>query len=419
LATEGEIETEAILRNVERAAPRNVQLFTWGVGDDVDTILLDRLAQDHGGASAYVREGQRIDEEVAAFYNKISTPVLSDIELDFSRDIIIEDFYPDPLPDLFAGTQLALVGRYRGDGPSSLTLRGEINGERQTFEYGDLTFRARAGGDEFIPRLWATRKIGALLNQIRLHGENSELVDSVVRLSVRYGIITEYTSFLIDEDDIFTDEGRTHLGQTFAEEEEAAAEVFTGAEAVDRAEAEGALKSAEAPAAAPLPTAVANAAGEMVQTDEVVRLVRDKTFVYRDGVWVDTAFDPTAYDPVQVSFLGDDYFELVETAPVLGDYFALGQQVIVVHGGQAIQVVEGDAPPVDVDTLAAPIEEESGATGAATGATGDDGEETVYGGDLPTSPPKRRGLLGGVCAPGLIVPVVGLVGLLPLVRKRR
>ena len=170
--------------------------------------------------------------------------------------------------------------------------------------------------------------------------------------------------------------------------------MVTGAGAVDRAEAEGFLAGAEAPAAVPMPTAVFDRGGGLVRTDEVVQLVGDKTFVLRDNVWVDTVYDPGAYVPVQVGFLSDDYFELVETAPVLGDYFALGQQVIVVHGGQAIQVVEGDAPPVDVDTLAAPIEEESGATGAATGATGDDGEETVYGGDLTTSPPKRRGLLG-------------------------
>jgi Ca-activated chloride channel family protein len=417
LATEGEIETDAILQNAERAAPDNVQLFTWGVGDDVDTILLDRLAQDHGGASTYVREGQRIDEEVSAFYAKISTPVLSDIELDFKGDIVIEDFYPDPLPDLFAGTQLTLVGRYRGDGPSTLTLRGEVNGEPQRFEYGDLTFRARAGGEDFIPRLWATRKIGNLLNQIRLHGENSELVDSVIRLSVRYGIITEYTSFLIDEDDIFTDEGRVELGQTFAQEEAEASGVFTGADAVDRAAAEGELAAAEAPAAVPMPTAVVGSGGEIVQTDEVVQLVGGKTFVWRDGVWVDTVFDPTAYSPVQVSFLSDDYFDLVDSAPVLGDYFALGQQVIVVHGGEAIQVVEGDAPPVDIESLAQPFVEEEAADGAATGV--ETGGEPILGSDQPPKDDSGGGGLPAVCAPGLIVPVIGLVGLVPLLRKRR
>jgi Ca-activated chloride channel family protein len=420
LATEGEIETEQILRNVEREAPDNVQLFTWGVGDDVDTVLLDRLAQDHGGASAYVREGQRVDEEVAAFYNKISTPVLSDIELDFSGDMVVEDFYPDRLPDLFAGTQLTLVGRYRGDGPSTLTLRGEVNGERQVYEYGDLTFRRRAGGEDFIPRLWATRKIGHLLNQIRLHGEDEELVESVIKLSVRYGIITEYTSFLIDEDDIFTDAGRTQMGQSFAAEEEEAAEVVTGADAVDRAAAESALGAAEAPAALPTMMPMPDTRGEagggggIVQPDQVVSLVGDKTFVLRDGVWVDTAYDPTVYTPVQVGFLSDDYFELVDTNPRLGDYFALGQRVIVVHGDQAIQVVEGEAPPVNVEDLAQPddeVEEEEVVAG-----NGGNGSPT-RGGDLPQN--SGGGGLGGICAPGLIVPMVGLVGLVPLLRKRR
>ncbi|HIQ01310.1 MAG TPA: VWA domain-containing protein, partial [Anaerolineales bacterium] len=202
--TEGVTEIDQILANVRAAAGANVRLFAFGVGDDVNTVLLDGLAEEHRGATAYVRPHERIDEEVSAFYAKVSTPVLTEIGLDFG-DVVVTDTYPDPMPDLFAGAQLILVGRYRGDGPTLITLTGEVMGRRREFVY-EGAFRAE-GGDDFIPRLWAARKIGYLLTQIRLHGEREEWVDAVVELSMRYGIITPYTSFLIQED-LWTEGGR-------------------------------------------------------------------------------------------------------------------------------------------------------------------------------------------------------------------
>ena len=212
LPTEGVTEVEQILANVEAAAPDNVRLFPFGVGDDVNTVLLDTLAEQHRGATGYVRPHERIDEEISAFYAKISTPVLANIELDFG-DVLVEDTYPYSLPDLFAGTQLILVGRYRDSGATRITLTGEVNGERREFVY-EGTFRP-AGGEDFIPRLWATRKIGHLLTQIRLHGERREWVDAIIELSVRYGIITPYTSFLIEEEDVLTDAGRDEAAERF------------------------------------------------------------------------------------------------------------------------------------------------------------------------------------------------------------
>jgi len=121
LATEGVTDTEQILRNIQENAPEHVRIFSFGVGDDVNTILLDVMAREHRGASAYVRPGQSIEEEVSAFYAKVSTPLLSDVEVDFG-EVHVEDMYPYPLPDLFAGTQVIMAGRYRGGGETTVTL---------------------------------------------------------------------------------------------------------------------------------------------------------------------------------------------------------------------------------------------------------------------------------------------------------
>lgn len=327
LPTSGEVEPAKIIANFKNAARSNVRLFTFGVGDDVNAILLDQLAQENRGVSAYVRPGQAIDEEVSAFYAKISTPVLADIALDFGS-IKTSDVYPQPLPDLFAGSQLVMVGRYDGSGPTTITLKGNVNGQSQTFTY-EGSF-ASSGGASFIPRLWATRKIGYLLNQIRLYGENKEIVDQIVNLSVRYGIVTPYTSFLVQEGaDVFSQQGRQALADQQFQNFAAAPAPATGAGAVDAAQSQQKLRAADH--AAPIDE----------QAAQQVKIVGDKTFLFKNGVWIDTQFDPTQMQTMKVGFASDEYFKLIASRSDVAAAFALGSRVIVVVDGRAYEVIEG------------------------------------------------------------------------------
>ncbi len=330
LPTEGVTDADRIIANVGRQISENVRVFTFGVGDDVNTFLLDTIAQDNRGASSYVHPQESIEEEVSSFYAKVSMPLLADVELDFG-DLRVEDTYPYPLPDLFAGTQLVVVGRYREGGRTDVVLSGQVNGEEQRFVYENLKFSSQ-GGEEFIPRLWATRKIGYLLNEIRLHGEGRELIDEIVDLSVRYGIMTPYTSFLVEEEqDIFTPEGREEAAHEMWMQATAVPAPAVGAGAVEDAENREALRSTE------------KAAGS---TEQIV-YIRDKVFVLRDGIWTDTTFD-SSMDTVKVGFGSEDYFALIAAHPDWGHYFSVGQEVIVVLDGTTYQVSEGDFPPIDI-----------------------------------------------------------------------
>jgi Ca-activated chloride channel family protein len=407
LATEGEIETDRILDNIDDAAPNNARIFAFGVGDDVNTLLLDTMAETHRGASAYVRPGEDIDEEVSAFYAKVSTPLLSDIELDFG-DIRVEDTYPYPLPDLFAGTQLVLVGRYREGGDTTITLEGEVNDRLQSFEYDDIHFRDR-GGDELIPRLWATRKIGYLLSQIRLHGESRELVDEIVDLSVRYGIITPYTSFLVDEtEDVLSEEGRDRVAeQKYQAMATATPAPAYGAGAVDKSEAESGLRGAQAVPMAPaaIPPGEGRGGGEM-PVREVVKYVGDKTFVLQDSIWIDTAYDVDKMTTTRISFGSDNYFELLAARPEWGKYFALGTHVIAVLEGTAYEVVEGEVPEVEVPPTAEPTPARSAAVSTPTAASADPSPPSPTASSA--SSPQRGGLCGGASA-ALLLPLAGLL----------
>ena len=348
LPTMGEVNVDRIIANVTDAAAGNVRIFPFGVGYDVNTVLLDTIAENHRGASGYVRPEEAIDEKVSAFYAKVSTPLLADLALDLG-DIRASDIYPYPLPDLFAGSQLVVVGRYREGGETTVTLSGEVNGQEQIFQYEDVRLR-QDGGEAFIARLWATRKIGYLLQQVRLHGEEKELIDEIVNLSVRYGIITPYTSFLVEEPELaLREEGRAQIVETVQVEVPVAE--AAGEDAVNRSEGEKLLSGAQAPMPLPTMTVQPGVAGSGQAVASPVRYVGDKTFLLHDGVWTDTTFDPDRMEAVPVGFGSDDYFALVAARPEWGPYLALGDHVIVVLDGTAYEVREGEAPSLDLPAV--------------------------------------------------------------------
>ena len=343
LPTVGVTNPEQIIANVRQAAPKSVRLFAFGVGDDVNTVLLDTLAQQQRGATEYVRPGEDIEAKVAAFYAKVSQPVLADLQLDFGR-IRVYDTYPDTLPDLFVGSQLVLAGRYKGDGSTTVTLRGLAGDREQRFTY-NVTFPAESKANAYIPRLWATRKIGYLLTQIRLHGQNKELVDEIVQLSTRYGIITPYTSFLVDEraPSPLSLQGQQAAGKELTRQFAAPAPT-SGPQAVQDSQQLQALRQG-----APMPT-MTPAPGVGVAAAPL-KQVADKTFLLRNGVWLDTTYKegtPTT----KVAFGSEDYFKMLAARPEWGKYFAVGERVIVVLDGKAYEVAEGSFPPVAVGPTA-------------------------------------------------------------------
>lgn len=339
LPTEGVIDSQRILDNLATAAPDNMRLFAFGVGYDVDTFLLDSLAQTHHGTSSYVLPGERLDETLSAFYAKISTPVLTDLTLDFG-EFPIYDVYPDPLPDLFVGSQIIIVGRYRDGGETNVTLFGKVNNRVQEFQFTDQVFERKNNTQSAIPRLWATRKIGHLLNQIRLQGPDQETIDQIVRLSIRYGIVTQYTSYLVTEEvPLGAAEQERIAGEQYDQLRSAAGAPTYGREAVEKAAEQGALADAEAPVA------------PVQEAAEIVRIVGSRTFVLSDGAWVDTTFDPESMQTQKVTFLSNDYFSLTEARPDLAAGFALGQRVIALSEGVAYEVV---ATTEDVEPVILP-----------------------------------------------------------------
>ncbi len=198
--TVGETEPDRIVASVRRPGAEATRIFCFGLGHDVNTHLLDQITEATRASSQYVLPEEDLEVKVSNFFTQVKEPALTDPTLVFPEAVRVTRLYPAPLPDLFRGAQVVAVGRYAGQGDGPITLQGTVNGARQRFSY-PAHFPAEAQGHEFIPRLWATRRIGYLLDLIRLHGENVELREEVTSLARQYGIVTPYTAYLIHEDE--------------------------------------------------------------------------------------------------------------------------------------------------------------------------------------------------------------------------
>jgi Ca-activated chloride channel family protein len=315
--TVGVTETPEILRNIERADVPKARIFVFGVGNDVNTELLDRLSSDHRGTSVYVGEQENIESAVSGYYEKISSPLLAGLVLDFSG-IETSMLYPRILPDLFKGSQLVLLGKYVGSGPVTAVLSGKVGPKARRFILEGRPL-VRDDSFSFLPRLWATRRIGYLLGEIRLRGQNSELVDEVKRLGLKYGIVTPYTSFLVTE----REKGLLPAAAPEARDAMMARQVTGG----------GAVKAAKISLALQAEETAAQAASSQILYKE------DKTFYLKDGAWVDSEYREGL--PVkEVRFSSDDYFRLAADKPGIVKYLSAGSKMIVVFQGTVYKIVE-------------------------------------------------------------------------------
>ena len=326
LPTVGTTDIKQINKNVADANRASVRIFSFGVGYDVNTMLLDRLSTENRGTTDYVEPNEDLEVKVSNFFAKVNYPVLSDLKIDLGG-VEADLMYPRSLPDLFKGSQLAIVGRYKNSlNAASVRLTGKVGGREQTFTFAGQAFPSEKTDNPFLPRLWATRRVGYLLEQIRLNGENRELVDEVVALGTRFGIVTPYTSFLVTDDmkDVARDRapGRARVLGGFSQRSAAP----SGESAVLQSRAEKELKQSDS----------------VVLFDQYltgVRTVEGKTFMLKDGVWIDTEFKENDARPiVTLKFGSDEFFSLLGKEPAIAEYFALGQKIIVVFKGKIYKV---------------------------------------------------------------------------------
>jgi Ca-activated chloride channel family protein len=95
--------------------------------------------------------------------------------------------YPRTLSDLFKNSQLVIVGRYKNNvNSATVRLTGKVGAREEVFTFAKQSFPEERSDNGFLGRLWATRRVGYLLEQVRLNGENREVKDEIIQLGTRY-----------------------------------------------------------------------------------------------------------------------------------------------------------------------------------------------------------------------------------------
>jgi Ca-activated chloride channel family protein len=357
--TVGDTDENVISAHARDGRQKGTRLFTFGVGEDLNARLLDRLASEGQGSSEFLRDGREFEQKVSEFYDRVSSPVMTDLQLELSS-LGAYDVYPKKMPDLFHGGQLVVMGRYRAAAEGKAVLKGTYQGQPKALEYA-VKLPEGSTQEEFIPRLWAMRKVGFLLEEIRLRGEKPETRDEVITLAKKFGIVTPYTSYLVAEDLPVGDvrprpfpADRPGLGMSGQ---------GAGGGGHNRG---GAFESFAAPpagaapkAAAPAPMMRAEALHDSVGSGAVamsretkrmkeaerpadgggVRTAGGRTFLLQGGTWTQTKVSVDG-KRLKVRFMGAAWSELLRRFPQLKGALALGDRVVLeVAPGKVVEVL--------------------------------------------------------------------------------
>ena len=340
LPTVGETNVERIISNLKNKKDVDVRIFPFGFGYDVNTTLLDRIGSENSGISDYVQPREDLEIKVSNFFQRVSSPVLSDLDLDFGP-LLTEYTYPRKLTDLFRGMQLTIIGRYKNTNDlKNITLRltGKVGSETRHFDYNDLDFPVSSDDNDFLPRLWASRRVGWLLEQIRSNGETKETRDEVVELGTRYGLVTPYTSYLATDGSMANVRRDAPMAADMMVSGMKKTAAKSGAGAVTLSTQQNEMKM----------NTRAVASEDKDEKEQIVlrntlsnQFIANKNFTNQNGVWIDSDYSETArLSEVSVKFASDEYFNIVGSEPALAPYFSLGDQVVVVWKGKVYRVTK-------------------------------------------------------------------------------
>jgi Ca-activated chloride channel family protein len=352
--TIGETVDENLTKKIEKLNKESKRIFTFGIGNEINTHLLDKITELTKATRTYIAPNEDIEIKVSSFYDKVQSPVLSNVFLSFERTVEVLQTYPSTLPDLFKGSSIIVFGRYTGNGSSRVTLNGTIKGEQKSFSY-KAEFVNDDDEYDFIPPLWASRRIGFLLDQIRLNGEDKELVDEITQLAREHGIVTPYTSYLIMEDEeirVRRNELVDHF-QTLppapilrreAEGDYDAMKEKSGDRSVTVSEEFQGLNQATNYAE------TKQGSGRMGYVDDnghqqnltqQVRNIQGRAIYQSGKFWVDSDLQNQKMQiQKRIQFNTDEYFSLLKDKPETAQFLALGQNVRFYYDNTFYEIYE-------------------------------------------------------------------------------
>ncbi len=221
LPTVGPTSERDLFKLIQTGNPRNRRVFCFGVGHDVNVPLLDRIADETRAVTTYVLPEEDVEVKVARTFARLDHPVLAEptlITVDANGQPVARtvEVLPRRINDLFQGGQLVVLGQYKGDADLRFELHGRTPAGEKRYGF-TMPVSSATTRHAFVPRLWASRQIAFLVDELRQQGGDlgapfgaprrdpfadprlRELRDEILRLSARFGVLGEYTAFLATE----------------------------------------------------------------------------------------------------------------------------------------------------------------------------------------------------------------------------
>jgi Ca-activated chloride channel family protein len=346
LPTVGERDPAAIASSVaRRRGPR--RLFTFGIGADLNVSLIEQVALEGRGTASFVRPEESVERAVSIVASRLTNPLVTDVRLR-ADGVRLRKMHPSGPVDIFAGEDLVVLARYDGSGNATLRFEGESSNGPVSWATR-VRFPERSRENAYVARLWATQRVGYLSAEKRKHGGSREVDDEIRELGERYGIPTEFSSYLVLEPGM-----NPQLRQRTGNQPRDLQGVVTTGVASGRAAgvsaappAARAFEEAKTAAAQRSATNMASADSASALRDEAgVRRVGNMTFVLRDSVWTDVRYR-RGLPVLRVKAFSDAYFSLIDKIPELREAFSLSERLRVAGRAMTIELTPDGKEQLD------------------------------------------------------------------------
>jgi Ca-activated chloride channel family protein len=340
--TVGERDASVIGSNVAKQRGSR-RLFTFGVGADLNVSLIEQLALEGRGTASFVRPEESVERAVGIVASRLTSPLVTDVRV-HADGVRLLKMHPSGPVDIFAGEDLVLLARYDGSGDAVLRFDGQTTNGPVSWSTR-VNFPDRSRENPFVARLWATQRVGYLSAEKRKHGGSQEIDDEIRDLGDRFGIPTEFSSYLVVEPGMNRPilGGAAQLGQVVVTGAGATRAAAPAAVQFEAAKSASAQRSATNLSAADSAVGMSGFSGGRI-SGRVTR-AGNVTFVLRDSVWTDVRYKQTG-TVLRVKPFSDAYFKLTEMLPDLREPFSVGERAIVAGRNMAIELT-----PVGVEKL--------------------------------------------------------------------
>jgi Ca-activated chloride channel family protein len=322
--TVGERDGSVIASNVAKQRGTR-RVFTFGVGADLNVSLIEQLALEGRGTASFVRPDESVERAVGIVASRLTSPLVTDVRVR-ADGVRLRKMHPSGAVDIFAGEDLVLLTRYDGSGNAVVRFEGQTTNGPVSWSTR-VYFPERSRENSFVARLWATQRVGYLSAEKRKHGGSREIDDEIRDLGERFGIPTEFSSYLVVEPGM---NRRRDIGAGGVQLQSV---VITGAASAPASIQFEAAKSAAAQRSATSVAAADAAVG--MRDDANIRRAGNVTLVLRDSVWTDARYKQSG-TVLKVKPYSDAYFKLLELLPDLREPFSVGERVLV--SGRSISV---------------------------------------------------------------------------------